>query len=140
QERLAAAQGYFQRNDVIAARAQCEEVLRADASNKQAKQLLSSMNGHKQQHSGPHSAAAGAAFSSVTGTMAGTPSGSLAFSGSPMAETAATGNLSGGNTGNMGNMGMADSGSGVGHPGQSDSNACMCGGLDSTCRRRMFSS
>src|SRR5436305_9009682 len=139
QERLAAAQGYFQRNDVIAARAQCEEVLRADASNKQAKQLLSSMNGHKQQHSGPHSAA-GAAFSSVTGTMAGTPSGSLAFSGSPMAETAATGNFSGGNTGNMGNMGSAANFNGVGNPGPSYANAGMAGGMESSPRRRITAS
>ncbi|TMD78751.1 MAG: tetratricopeptide repeat protein [Chloroflexi bacterium] len=140
QERLAAAQGYLQRNDVTAARAQCEEVLRADASNKQAKQLLSSMNGHKQQHSGPHSAAAGAAFSSVTGTMAGTPSGSLAFSGSPMAETAATGNFSGGNTGNMGNMGSAANFNGVGNPGPSYANAGMAGGMESSPRRRITAS
>src|SRR2546421_11845991 len=140
QERLAAAQGYLQRNDVTAARAQCEEVLRADASNKQAKQLLSSMNGHKQQHSGPHSTAAGAAFSSVTGTMAGTPSGSLAFSGSPMAETAATGNFSGGNTGNMGNMGSAANFNGVGNPGPSYANAGMAGGMESSPRRRITAS
>src|SRR5438105_960814 len=140
QERLAAAQGYLQRNDVTAARAQCEEVLRADASNKQAKQLLSSMNGHKQQHSGPHSAAAGAAFSSVTGTMAGAPSGSLAFSGSPMAETAATGTFSGGNTGNMGNMGSAGNLNGVGNPGPSYANAGMAGGMESSPRRRITAS
>src|SRR6266480_2372856 len=139
QERLAAAQGYLQRNDVTAARAQCEEVLRADASNKQAKQLLSSMNGHKQQHSGPHSAA-GAAFSAVTGTMAGAPSGSLAFSGSPMAETAATGNFSGGNTGNMGNMGSAANFNGVGNPGPSYANAGMAGGMESSPRRRITAS
>src|SRR2546421_4577406 len=140
QERLAAAQGYLQRNDVTAARAQCEEVLRADASNKQAKQLLSSMNGHKQQHSGPHSAAAGAAFSSVTGTMAGAPSGSLAFSGSPMAETAATGTFSGGNTGNMGNMGSAANFNGVGNPGPSYTNAGIAGGMESSPRRRITAS
>src|SRR2546423_55394 len=139
QERLAAAQGYLQRNDVTAARAQCEEVLRADASNKQAKQLLSSMNGHKQQHSGPHSTA-GAAFSAVTGTMAGAPSGSLAFSGSPMAETAATGNFSGGNTGNMGNMGSAANFNGVGNPGPSYANAGMAGGMESSPRRRITAS
>src|SRR3989440_6605121 len=140
QERLAAAQGYLQRNDVTAARAQCEEVLRADASNKQAKQLLSSMNGHKQQHSGPHSTAAGAAFSSVTGTMAGAPSGSLAFSGSPMAETAATGTFSGGNTGNMGNIGSAGNYSGVSNPGPSYANAGMAGGMESSPRRRITAS
>src|ERR1700730_17536826 len=45
QERLAAAQGYLQRNDVSAARIQCEEVLRADATNKQAQHMLSSIVG-----------------------------------------------------------------------------------------------
>src|SRR2546428_7796778 len=41
QERLAAAQGYLLRNDMQAARSQCEEVLRVDAHNMQAQQLLS---------------------------------------------------------------------------------------------------
>ncbi len=41
QERLAAAQGYLQRKDAQAARVQCEDVLRFDATNGQAQQLLS---------------------------------------------------------------------------------------------------
>src|SRR5229473_378680 len=45
QERLAAAQAYLQRNDVTAARIQCEEVLRADATNRQAQYMLSSIVG-----------------------------------------------------------------------------------------------
>src|SRR6266581_8751124 len=49
QERLAAAQGYLQRNDRVAARMQCEEVLRADTNNTNAKQLLSRI----MQPSGP---------------------------------------------------------------------------------------
>src|SRR6266487_1327002 len=53
QERLAAAQGYLHRNDMKVARTQCEEVLRVDATNIQAKQLLSLMNGHRQQQSDP---------------------------------------------------------------------------------------
>jgi len=36
QERLAAAQGYLRRNDLMAARMQCEEVLRIDTTNIQA--------------------------------------------------------------------------------------------------------
>src|SRR5690348_1948036 len=40
QERLAAAQGYLLRHDNNAARMQCEEVLRTDATNIQAQQLL----------------------------------------------------------------------------------------------------
>src|SRR2546429_2841389 len=98
------------------------------------------MNGHKQQHSGPHSAAAGATFSSVTGTMAGAPSGSLAFSGSPMAETDGTGNFSVENTGNMGNMGSAANFNGVGNPGPSYANAGMAGGMESSPRRRITAS
>ena len=47
QERLAAAQGYLQRHDVSAARTQCEEVLRVDATNIQAQQLLTAMKGQK---------------------------------------------------------------------------------------------
>src|SRR5712692_9742395 len=41
QERLAAAQGYLQRNERAPARVQCEEVLRADTTNAQAQLLLS---------------------------------------------------------------------------------------------------
>jgi tetratricopeptide (TPR) repeat protein len=140
QERLAAAQGYLQRNNVTAARAQCEEVLYADASNKQAQQLLSSMNGHKQQQSGPLPAGAGATFSSVTGTMAGTPSGSLAFTGSPLAETTTTGNFSGGNTGIMGNMGSAGNFGGGGNPGPSYASVGMAGGMESASHRRITAS
>src|SRR5436305_2643893 len=140
QERLAAAQGYLQHNDVTAARAQCEEVLHADASNKQAQQLLSSMNGHKQQQSGPLPAGAGATFSSVTGRMAGTPSGSLAFTSSPMADTTTTGNFSGGNTGIMGNKGSAGNFGGVGNPGPSIASVGMAGGMESAPRRRINAS
>src|SRR5205807_8656507 len=48
QERLAAAQGYLSRHDSAAARAQCEDVLRVDATNKKAQQLLSQIRGQKQ--------------------------------------------------------------------------------------------
>ena len=52
QERLAAAQGYLQRNDNVAATAQCEEVLRVDAANAQAQRILSQIGG-QMQPSGP---------------------------------------------------------------------------------------
>src|SRR5207253_2110529 len=65
-ERLAAAQGYLQRNDRVAARMQCEEVLRADTNNTHAKQLLSRI----MQPSGPLPQGAGST-SSATGP--GTP-------------------------------------------------------------------
>ena len=52
QERLAAAQGYLQRQDIAAAQAQCEEVLRADAQNNAGTTLLSQIAGRPQRYSG----------------------------------------------------------------------------------------
>src|SRR5436309_2605411 len=48
QERLAAAQGYLLRNETGLARMQCEEVLRADGTNIQARQLLAQILGGQQ--------------------------------------------------------------------------------------------
>src|SRR6266487_4488420 len=53
QERLAAAQGYLQRNDFTAARTQCEEILRTDATNMQAQRMLSMIMAQMQRASGP---------------------------------------------------------------------------------------
>ena len=109
QERLAAAQRLLQRHEIAAARAQCEEVLRADTTNAQAQLLLS----HILQSSVALSQGAGAAFSPVGGAitgsslMANAPSGPLDFTGSPAPEMAPPGNTSGGNTGIMGNTGSA---------------------------------
>ena len=136
QERLAAAQGYLHRNDMKAARTQCEEVLRVDATNIQAKQLLSLMNGHRQQQSDPLPTGAEAMFSSVAGAMASSSSGPLAFTGSPMAEMAVSGNISGGNTGIMGNMGSAGNFGGVGNHGPSFAGGGMAGSMESAPRRR----
>ncbi len=85
QERLAAAQGYLQRNELSAARTQCEEVLRADPQHIQAQQLLSLIKGERQP-SGPLQQGAGATYSTVPGTMAGTPSSPLANPGGPVAD------------------------------------------------------
>ena len=119
QERLAAAQGYLQRNEFSAARMQCEEVLRADPSNTQAQQLLALVmgQGQAQQPSSSLLQEAGATSSSVTGTMTGTPSNSLAIPGSSVADTVTTDNLSGGNTSIMGNMGSARNYSRAGNAG-----------------------
>src|SRR6266487_237597 len=140
QERLAAAQGYLHRNDMKVARTQCEEVLRVDATNIQAKQLLSLMNGHRQQQSDPLPIGAEAMFSSVAGAMASSPSGPLAFTGSPMAEMAVSGNISGGNTGIMGNMGSAGNFGGVGNNGPSFAGRGMAGSMESAPRRRVTAS
>src|SRR5450759_1164721 len=140
QERLAAAQGYLQQRDVTAARTQCEEVLRADAKNTQARQLLSSINGQKQQQSGPLPTGAEAAFSPVAGVLASTPSGPLAFTDSPMAEMAASGNISGGNTSIMGNMGSAGNYAGAGGPGPAYAGVGTAGGRGSAQRGRVTAS
>ena len=116
QERLAAAQGYLQRNDSAAARTQCEEVLRADGNNIQAQQMLAIIKG--QSASGPLPQGAGAAFSSATGA----PSGPLAYTGNP---AVSMDNISGGNTSvmNMGNFG-----GGGNNPGPSLATTGMAGG------------
>jgi tetratricopeptide (TPR) repeat protein len=140
QERLAAAQGYLRHNDLTAARTQCEEVLRTDATNIQAQQILSAIRAQGQQPSGPlpPGAGAGATFTSVVGTMAGTPSGPLTFTGSPMTESVTSGNISGGNTGIMGNMGNFG---GASNPGPSLATAGMTGGGgDPASRRRVTAS
>src|SRR6266852_4698031 len=109
QEHLAAAQGFLQRNEIAAARAQCEEALRADTTNAQAQLLLS----HITQSSVALSQGASAAFLPVAGAitgataMAGVPSGPLDFTGSPATEMVPPGNTNGGNTGIMGNTGSA---------------------------------
>src|SRR2546423_6511840 len=71
QERLAAAQGYLLRNEPGAARTQCDEVLRADATNAQAQQLLTQIleGGGPRRSSGslPAPQRTGTAFSVSTG-------------------------------------------------------------------------
>jgi len=140
QERLAAAQGYLQRNELSAARTQCEEVLRAAPHHKQAQQLLSLSKGQGQQTSGPLPQGTGATYSSVAGTMAGTPSSPLAITGSPVADLVTTGNLSGGNTGIMGNMGSASNFGGTMNPGPSFAPANMNGGTEHAPQRRVTAS
>src|SRR6266699_5241515 len=110
QERLAAAQGYLARNDRTAARMQCEEVLRVDAKNTQAQQLLAQLSS---QPSGPLPPGAGAAFSAPKGSS----SGPLASGGNAATDLVSLSNTSGGNTGIMGNMGSAGNFSGGGNPG-----------------------
>jgi len=106
QERLAAAQGYLQRKDVQAAQAQCEEVLRFDAGNGQAQQLLSQIRAVIQQASGSLTHEAGV--------------------GAPAGDTVTLNNSSGGNSSIMGNMGSA--GNFGGGPGPAMAAANMAGG------------
>src|SRR5947208_278984 len=88
QERLAAAQGYLQRNENVAATMQCEEVLRVDSANTQVQRVLSQIRGHMQP-SGPLQQGAGGMYSSPT-------SHEIGRSG--------TGNLSSGPLANIGNV------------------------------------
>ncbi len=115
QERLSAAQGYLSHNDSAAAQAQCEEILRVDATNTQAQQLLSRLRGQKQA-TGSLSQGAGAASPPTAGPQ-GTPSGPLATAGNSATEIVTLSNTSGGNTGTMGNMGSAGNFNGGGNPG-----------------------
>ncbi|GAC1386777.1 MAG: hypothetical protein NVSMB33_16320 [Ktedonobacteraceae bacterium] len=134
QERLAAAQGYLRLNDTASARMQCEEVLRADATNMQAQQLLSGIQERLQQLGSPPQG--GATFSSTAGTL--TSSGPLENTGSPMADMAKLGHTSGGNTSVMGNMGNFGGG---GNPGPSLATAGMAGaGMGPTSHRRVTAS
>ncbi|GCF07185.1 tetratricopeptide repeat protein [Dictyobacter arantiisoli] len=120
QERLAAAQGYLLRNELGPARVHCEEVLRADGSNIQAQQLLSSIL-TRGNVSAEGAGTTNSTIRSETGESApvhgdaAMNQGSITEQSFTGSET--TGNTSGGNTGIMGNMGSAGNFGGVNNPG-----------------------
>jgi tetratricopeptide (TPR) repeat protein len=121
QERLEAAQGYLLRNDSGQARVQCEEVLRVDATNVQAQQLLEQIVGGQlplQLSAGTISPTQASAVGNVAPTLG---SGSLALTGSTATGAGVAGNISGGNTSIMGNMGTAGNFNGVSNGMNSDS-------------------
>src|SRR5579872_707527 len=144
QERLAAAQGYLLRHDNNAARMQCEEVLRTDATNIQAQQLLTQITSGQPPAISPFPPERG------TATDMGTQSGPLAFSSSSQPEMATMGNIgntgnpgntSGGNTGNMGNMGSAGNFGGVGNPNPAfTANSVAGNGMPPSNRQRITAS
>ncbi len=68
QQRLATAQSYLLRNERGPARMQCEAVLRADATNIQAQQLLAQILGGPGKPSGSPSRGAGAPYSASPGS------------------------------------------------------------------------
>ncbi len=150
QERLAAAQGYLFSDHPGQARVQCEEVLRADARNIQAQQLLAQILGPSGRNSGPLSPGSGAMFSTESGGNAVNPatfspasgyesSDSQPLTGNSVAETMTSGNTSGGNTGIMGNMGSAGNFGGVSNPG-SPLAAGPGNGMNSAPRKRLSAS
>ncbi len=148
-ERLAAAQGYLFGNHPGQARVQCEEVLRADAQNMQAQQLLTQILGPSGRTSGSlpsgalfstesgGDAANSANFSSATGYE---PSNSQPLTRNSVAETMTSGNTSGGNTGIMGNMGSAGNFGGVSNPGASLAQPGSGNGMNSAPRKRLSAS
>jgi tetratricopeptide (TPR) repeat protein len=133
QERLAAALGYLQRNESVAATVQCEEVLRVDATNTQAQRILSQIKG-QMQSSGPLPKEVDRVYSAPTSKEIGrSTTGNLTSGPSANIENAATGmvsssNTSGGNTGIMGNMGSASNFGGAGNPGPALAATGMGGG------------
>ena len=146
QERLAAAQGYLQRNENVAATMQCEEVLRVDSANTQAQRVLSQISG-QMQPSGPLPQGAGGAYSSPTSNETGRSatgnlsSGPLANIGNVAAGTVSLSNTSGGNTGIMGNMGSASNFGGAGNSGPALAATGMSGGgMGSAPRNRITAS
>ncbi len=141
QERLAAAQGYLQRQETVSARMQCDEVLRADPTNREARQVLSHINGQMQSQEGYTQQGTGTMVSPAAGmstmTMTEPSSGPLAFSNSPLTAMVTPGNNSGGNTGIMGNAGNFG---GVGNPGQAQIAPGNAGGMNPTPHKRITAS
>ncbi len=136
QERLAAARGYLLRNDLAAARAQCEEVLRVDVSNAEARSLLAQAAADlSQRPAGSPGSLAGEAQAGARSGEDGYAGQEASFTGSPVAGPAAPGNISGGNTGIMGNMGSAGNFGGMGNPGQALAPAGPAGGGAAPQRR-----
>ncbi|HEY0752745.1 MAG TPA: tetratricopeptide repeat protein [Ktedonobacteraceae bacterium] len=125
QERLAAAQGYIQRGDSQAARTQCEDVLRFDATNAQAQRLLTQIRALMQRAPGSLTQEAGAGVSP-------------AAPGTPATDMVMLNNSSGGNSSIMGNMGSA--GNFGGGPGPAMTATNMAGGMASAPRQRITAS
>jgi tetratricopeptide (TPR) repeat protein len=145
QERLAAAQGFLQRNENVAATMQCEEVLHVDSANTQAQRVLSQIRG-QMLPSGPLPQGAGGVYSSPTPNETGRSatgnlsSGSLTNTGN-VAGTLSLSNTSGGNTGMMGNMGSASNFGGAGNSGPAlAANGTSGGGMGSAPRNRITAS
>src|SRR5215471_20165896 len=145
QERIAAAQGYMQRNEHVAASMQCEEVLRVDSANTQAQRVLAQIKGQVQP-SGPLPQGAGATYSPAPFETGRTASGNL--SSGPIANignvagTFSTSNTNGGNTGIMGsNMGSASNFGGAGNSGPAlTATGISGGGMGSVFHTRITAS
>ncbi|HYA99578.1 MAG TPA: tetratricopeptide repeat protein [Ktedonobacteraceae bacterium] len=144
QERIAAAQGYMQSNEHVAATMQCEEVLRVDSSNTQAQRVLAQIRGQVRpsgplpQGAGEYSSAPVETGKSASGNLS---SGPLANIGN-VAGMVSMSNTNGGNTGIMGsNMGSASKFGGAGNSGPALTATGMSGGgMGSVPRTRITAS
>jgi tetratricopeptide (TPR) repeat protein len=147
QQRLAAARGYFLKNDLESARLQCEEVLHADESNSQAQQLIAQIQSGGEVSSSSFSSDASALYTASNNTEQAAnhllaDSGPVPFvdTENSINNTVTTGNTSGGNTGIMGNMGSAGNFGGVNNPGPAPTMAGATGGANSTPRKKITAS
>ncbi len=144
QQRLAAAQDYLLCNNISAAQKQCEEVLRADATNAQAQQILVQIQDKGNETSNPLALMAGVspvnnADNPVNRTSAAKTDSSLSKDDSAR-ETFPLGNISGGNTGMMNNMGGAGNYGGVGNLGPTATMNGNGGGINSAPQQRITAS
>ncbi len=137
QELLAAAQGYIRRNDGQAARSQCEEVLRFDATNVQAQHLLSQIRALMQRAPGSMAPEAGTGSADQVSDDSGETASTVVNSGTPTTGMVISSNTSGGNSSIMGNMGSAGNfGGGGAGPAMAATNMAN-GGMASSPRKRI---
>jgi tetratricopeptide (TPR) repeat protein len=141
-QRLAAAQGHLLLGESESARVQCEEVLRADAANIDAQQLLTQIMSEARAVSSSSSEAAETLFDALieNGHVVPDKEQSISdlfnFNENPIHEIT-SGKTSGGNTGIMGNMGSAGNYGGVNNPGPS---VATGGGMNGAPRNRINAS
>ena len=121
QERLAAAQGYLLRHEGSAAQAQCNEILRFDATNAQALYLLAQVKALLQQ-------VQGSSAQDVGGGLAPAGEAPGAVSGTPTTDMGRENTTSGGNSSIMGNMGSMGNFHGGGGQGPAMTAPNMTGG------------
>src|SRR5207245_2532303 len=121
-------QGYLIRNEIQAARAQCEDVLRFDVGHAQAQQLLSQIATMIQRMSSAlgRQEGAGTGPAPTSGTPGG-GAGQHTASGAPATDMVTLSNTSGGNSSIMGNMGSAGNFGGGGNPGSAMAATNMAG-------------
>jgi tetratricopeptide (TPR) repeat protein len=147
QQRLAAAQDYLLCNKIALAREQCEEVLRADATNVQAQQILVQIQDKGNEISDSLALAAGVSpiypennADNPVNRISATRTDSSLSRDNPARETFTLENISGGNTGMMNNMGGTVSYGGVGNLGPTATMNGNGGSINSAPQQRITAS